>query len=163
VTTYLIDANVFIQAKNAHYGFDIVPAFWTWLEQAHAAGTVYTVEKVAQEVSAGGDQLATWMKQRPKSFKLAPTPNDQPSLTTLASWAQNHPRYSQGAAATFLAVGDFYLVAQALSLGYTVVTHETPAPSSVNSIKIPDACNAFRVPWCSPFQMLKDEHVQFVL
>jgi Domain of unknown function (DUF4411) len=128
MTTYLLDADVFIQAKNAHYGFDIVPAFWNWLDQAHAAGTVYTVEKVAEEVMAGGDDLATWMKHRPKSFKVAPANNDQPSLTQLAAWATNHATYSQGAVARFLAVGDYYLVAQAHSLGYAVATHETPAP-----------------------------------
>jgi Domain of unknown function (DUF4411) len=26
---YLLDANVFIQAKNLHYGFDFCPAFGT--------------------------------------------------------------------------------------------------------------------------------------
>jgi hypothetical protein len=31
VTRYLLDANVFIQAKNLHYGFDFCPAFWAWL------------------------------------------------------------------------------------------------------------------------------------
>ena len=25
---YLLDANVFIQAKNLHYGLDFCPAFW---------------------------------------------------------------------------------------------------------------------------------------
>lgn len=25
---YLLDANVFIQAKNLHYGMDFCPAFW---------------------------------------------------------------------------------------------------------------------------------------
>jgi len=25
---YLVDTNVFIQAKNLHYGFDFCPAFW---------------------------------------------------------------------------------------------------------------------------------------
>ena len=29
--TYLLDANVFIQAKNIHYGLDFCPAFWGWL------------------------------------------------------------------------------------------------------------------------------------
>ena len=29
---YLLDANVFIQAKNLQYGFDFCPAFWDWLE-----------------------------------------------------------------------------------------------------------------------------------
>lgn len=31
---YLLDANVFIQAKNLQYGFDFCPAFWDWLERA---------------------------------------------------------------------------------------------------------------------------------
>ena len=30
---YLLDANVFIAAKNLHYGFDFCPAFWDWLCQ----------------------------------------------------------------------------------------------------------------------------------
>ncbi len=29
---YLLDANVFIQAKNLHYGFDFCPAFRDWLD-----------------------------------------------------------------------------------------------------------------------------------
>lgn len=35
--TYLLDANIFIQAKNLHYGFDFCPAFWDWLEHENAA------------------------------------------------------------------------------------------------------------------------------
>ena len=31
---YLLDANVFIQAKNLHYGLDFCPAFWDWLIEA---------------------------------------------------------------------------------------------------------------------------------
>lgn len=33
MTKYLIDTNVFIQAKNLHYGFDFCPAFWEWLTE----------------------------------------------------------------------------------------------------------------------------------
>ena len=43
---YLLDANVFIQAKNLHYGFDICPAFWDWLDQQHARGLVFSVSQV---------------------------------------------------------------------------------------------------------------------
>lgn len=31
MSEYLIDSNVFIQAKNLHYGIDFCPAFWDWL------------------------------------------------------------------------------------------------------------------------------------
>jgi Domain of unknown function (DUF4411) len=36
-------------------------------------------------------------------------------------------------------------------------------PGSIKRIKIPDACNALGVPWYSPFEMLKNEQVPFVL
>jgi hypothetical protein len=29
---YLLDSDVFIQAKNLHYSFDFCPAFWDWIE-----------------------------------------------------------------------------------------------------------------------------------
>lgn len=32
--SYWRDANVFIQAKNLHYGLDFCPAFWQWLIEA---------------------------------------------------------------------------------------------------------------------------------
>lgn len=32
--TYLIDANVLIEAKNRYYAFDIAPGFWKWLDRA---------------------------------------------------------------------------------------------------------------------------------
>ena len=38
MTDYLLDANVFIQAKNLHYGFDFCPAFWDWLVEQNRAG-----------------------------------------------------------------------------------------------------------------------------
>ena len=42
---YLLDANVFIQAKNLQYGFDFCPAFWDWLDEQAVAGHVSSIEK----------------------------------------------------------------------------------------------------------------------
>ena len=50
MTRYLLDANVFIRAKNLHYGFDFCPAFWDWLVDRNRAGTVASVERVADEL-----------------------------------------------------------------------------------------------------------------
>lgn len=58
---YLLDANVFIAAKNLHYGFDFCPAFWDWLHLAHQQGNVYSIEKVRDELRAGQDDLAQWV------------------------------------------------------------------------------------------------------
>ncbi len=97
---YLIDSDVLIDAKNRHYGFDIVPGFWRWLERAHDDGRVFTVERVSQEVLAGKDELATWMAARPASFVLKPGPDDQAALRTVAEWANAAP-YRPGVAANF--------------------------------------------------------------
>ena len=35
---YLLDSNVFIQAKNLHYGMDFCPGFWDWLVQKNKEG-----------------------------------------------------------------------------------------------------------------------------
>ena len=57
--TYLLDADVFIRAKNLHYGFDFCPAFWERLIERDADGTVFSVEKVGYEVRAIADELST--------------------------------------------------------------------------------------------------------
>ena len=38
---YLLDTNIFIQAKNEYYGFDLCPGFWDWLERQNKVGQVW--------------------------------------------------------------------------------------------------------------------------
>jgi hypothetical protein len=158
---YLLDANVFIQAKNLHYGLDFCPAFWEWLIEANADNRVFSIEKVGDELEAGADELATWATARGPTFFLKP---DTPLLTALGSlsaWATSQS-YDPAAVNTFLQVADYYLVAHALAHGYTVVTHEVPSPS-IKKIKIPNACIGVGVKCMSPYEMLRVEHARFVL
>ena len=46
MTAYLLDANVFIQSKNCHCGFDFCSAFWDWLVEQDNAGTVASIKKI---------------------------------------------------------------------------------------------------------------------
>lgn len=159
---YLLDANVLIDGKNRHYGFDIAPGFWDWLVQAHDSGRVFTVRAVADEIIAGGDELSRWMAARPSSFRLAPGAGDQPSLTALARWAAGH-HFTAAAVSDFLSAADYFLVAQAATLGHQVVTHETSDPARRNRVKIPDACRAVGVASMTPFDMLRAEGVRLRL
>ena len=68
MTTYLLDTNVFIQAKNLHYGFDFCPAFWQWLVEQNEAGRVASTEKVGDELHAGDDELSNWARERGERF-----------------------------------------------------------------------------------------------
>lgn len=45
MTDYLIDANVLIQAKNLHYGFDFCPAFWDWLVEQNRTGRIASIRR----------------------------------------------------------------------------------------------------------------------
>jgi hypothetical protein len=158
---YLLDSNVFIQAKNLHYGFDFCPAFWEWLLSENSAGKVLSIEKVGDELQSGADELATWAEQRGAGFFLPPDAGMLVSLTSVSTWVGTQ-KYESAAVNTFLQVADYYLVAHALAHGHVVVTHEVPA-RSVRKVKIPDVCIGLSIKCVTPFEMLRNERARFVL
>ena len=158
---YLLDSDVFIQAKNLHYGLDFCPAFWEWLVNANASGTVFSIEKVGDEIEAGADELAGWAAARGDGFFLKPDSAILPALATVSTWANNQ-NYEPAAVSTFLQKADFYLVAHALAHGLVVVTHEVAA-ASTKKIKIPNACIGVGVKCMNPYEMLRRERARFVL
>ena len=170
MTVYLLDANVFIQAKNLHYGFDFCPAFWDWLVEQHRAGKVASIEKIADELHARKDKLATWAKERGDDFFLKPDDAVMSELHTVSDWANG--RYKPDDFSEFLRGADCWLVAHALAHSYIVVTHEVPAGTIQKSkqkiknkqkIKIPDACTGLDLRCMQPYEMLRRERARFVL
>ncbi len=158
---YLLDADVFIRAKNLHYGLDFCPAFWDWLIEQNQVGKVFSIEKVGDEVLAVEDELSEWAQSRGEAFFLRPDASVFPALGTVSAWA-NGQGYEPAAVSTFLQVADYYLVAHAQAAAHTVVTHEVPS-ASVKKIKIPDACIGLGIKCMSPYEMLRRERAQFVL
>jgi hypothetical protein len=158
---YLLDANVFIAAKNLHYGLDFCPAFWEWLVEKNALGEVFSVDKVGDELQAIEDDLSVWASDRGTMFFLPPDATIFPSLAAVSSWAMS-AQYEQAAVSTFLQVADYYLIAQAYAERHTVVTHEVPSASK-RRIKIPDACIGLGIKFVTPFEMLRRERARFVL
>lgn len=159
--SYLLDANIFIAAKNLHYGFDFCPAFWDWLIVNGAAAKVLSIEKVGDELAALDDDLSVWAAERGSRFFLRPGESAFPALAAVSTWASGHG-YEAAAVSTFLQVADYYLVAQALAGGHVVVTHEKPS-ASTRKIKIPDACIGLGIKFMTPFEMLRRERAKFIL
>lgn len=58
---YLLDANVFIDAKNRYYGFDIAPVFWQWILSSHAREDLYSIRAVHAELRNYEDELSVWV------------------------------------------------------------------------------------------------------
>lgn len=158
---YLLDAKVFIAAKNLHYGLDFCPGFWDWLDERNGAGSVFSTEKVGDELQAVDDKLSAWAAGHGEGFFLKPDAKVFPSLAVVSGWA-NGQGYDMAAVTTFLQLADYYLVSHAHAGGHTVVTHERPS-ASVKRIKIPDACIGLGVKCMSPFEMLRLERARFVL
>jgi hypothetical protein len=159
--TYLLDTNVFIQAKQLHYGFDFCPAFWQWVLEQGAAGQVFSIDKVADELDAIADDLSAWAKAdaaelfRPTDARIV----DQ--FGAVSAWVMSQS-YEPAAVSTFLQVADFYLIAHALAEGCVLVTHEDPA-NSVKKIKIPNVCAGLSIKFMTPYGMLRRERARFVL
>jgi len=159
---YLLDSDVFISAKRDHYRMKVCPGFWDWLGKAHSSGRVYSIRKVSEELKTAGDNLSQWVKAQPASFFIGPGAGFGTASVAVSNWVQAQ-KYSVAAVSEFFSVSDYWLVAQALENGCTVVTHEVPRPDSRRKIKIPDVCDGVGVVWTNPFDMLEILGALFIL
>ena len=89
-----------MQAKNLHYGLDFCPAFWDWLIAKNAAGHVFSIERVEDEIEAGADELAAWAAGRGSGFFLKPDAAILPALAKVSAWVTGQ-RYEPAAINTF--------------------------------------------------------------
>jgi hypothetical protein len=158
---YLLDANVFIQAKNLHYGMDFCPAFWEWLIRQNTAEQVFSIEKVADELLSGDDELSKWVAQNGDNFFLSPDNKVLSALQQISEWVMDQ-KYAPAAVSTFFQVADYYLVAHALGHSHVVVTHEIPSVG-VRKVKIPNVCIGLKIKCMTPYEMLRKEKARFVL
>jgi len=158
--SYLLDANVFMTASNLHYGLDFCPAFWDWLIHKNNTGVVFSIDKVADEIAAGSDNLSEWASQQSNLFHRTPA-SLASQFNQVSTWVTSQ-HYTPAAINTFLLGADYYLVAHALAGNHVVVTHETAA-TSPGRIKIPNACMGLTIRFMTPSQMLRIEKARFVL
>ena len=158
----LLDANVFIQAKNSYYSFDLVPAFWSWLQMQATAGALASIDLVYKELKEGSDELAQWVKARREAiFHVgSSSPVVAGHIASLYTWAQKEG-YKEHTIRDFMDSADPFLVGAAASVGARVVTQETPAGNSRKKVKIPDACEHLGVLWEPTFDMMRSLGARF--
>lgn len=159
--SYLLDANVFMSAKNLHYGLDFCPAFWDWLVHKGNTGSVFSIDEVADEIEAGQDELSDWAESSGQALFRRTPPALAAQFTQVSTWATGQ-HYTPAAINTFLQTADLYLLAHALAGHHIVVTPGVPS-NSPGRIKTPNACVGLGVRFMTPFQMLCIERARFVL
>lgn len=159
---FLLDANIFVEAKNRYHGFDFAPGFWTWLELAHKYNLVCSIEEVKKKLHVVDDELSNWAQINSEFFREIDTATTQ-HFSTLISWASTRD-YSLSAQAEFASGNaDFLLISYAKEHSLTLVTHEKSSPSSKKRILIPDACAAMDVRVSNTFEMLRHSGVRLGL
>ncbi|KAA9354266.1 DUF4411 family protein [Ochrobactrum quorumnocens] len=161
---FLVDSNIFIEAKNRYYGFDICPGFWEWMDDVCGNG-VGSIVEVRNELLDGRDELADWISDR-KDAEWFLQIDDEETQNHFADVA-NHVAmagYSDAAVEKFLAKADPWIIAKSMTLGSTIVTHETVAQANArNRVLIPNVCNHFGVPYLNTFDALRQMAASFNL
>ncbi|MEX1097394.1 MAG: DUF4411 family protein [Planctomycetales bacterium] len=162
---YVLDANVFIGAHQAHYGFDLCPGFWLALLRQHDSKRVCSIDRIRGELVAGHDDLSEWVKEKaPKTFfKQTADANVVKAFRDMVNWVQNERQFNDEAKAEFASVADGWVVAYAKANGLVVVSHEEYAAEAKRRVPIPNVCLEFGVEYCNTFDMLRDLKVQFIL
>ena len=157
-SVYVLDANVFIEAKRRYYAFDLVPKFWETLVHYASEGRILSIDRVKRELLRE-DKLAKWAA-RDFGHAFASTDEEivNEAYAEVIGWVQAHPRYYGYVKAKYAAADepDAWLIAYAKAKAHcVVVTHEALAPYAKREIKIPDVCQGLNVPCVNTFQMLR--------
>ena len=151
---FLLDANVLIDANRDYYPIDRVPEFWEWLLRLGSSGQVKIPLENFEEVAAGNDSVATWVKEHSMQIRL----NEE-------FYIQHLQRVIELGYAGDLTdeeiekIGrDPFLIAYALTdpTDRVVTSTEVSAPSRIRANrKVPDVCDTFGILHCNTFELIR--------
>jgi len=162
-TVFLVDANTFISPYRGYYPFDLAPRFWDNLEEKIIDGSIAILDKVLDELNAGGDDLSDWLSRINPCPKITHrNPDIIAVYSDILAHIQTSGLYTQKALLEWSdnRIADPWLVACAKVNAFTIVTFEASnanlnkqSPSS--HPKIPDICREFGVAYMNLFNMMR--------
>lgn len=156
---YILDANIFIEAKRRYYSFNLCPGFWDSLIYHSSMGNLKSIDRVGSELSEG-DDLNAWKKHTSNLFASTDDKLVINAYRKINQWVDNQERFSVAEKNKFARDADAWVIAYAKANDAIVVTHEAPAPNS-SKVKIPDVCKQFDIEYTNTFDMLQKLNVAF--
>lgn len=163
---FLIDANVFIEAKNKYYNMSFCPAFWDWLLRGCAGQQIFSIQGIYDELTNGNDELKTWSMSNRHFFLPVSDEHTQNNLSAVVSYVASQQvsvPMASGAMEEFLRGADTWLIAKAMSTGATIVTHERLDIQCKRKFLIPNICRHFGVNYLDTFALLQQLNASFIL
>lgn len=161
--TYLLDTNAYLEAKQRYYRFNICPGFWHWLTSESTPEELLSVEPVLDELKYYEDELSVWAKENAGFFASVEDESTQSHFADIAEFVMAHDVFQERHKASFLDAADPWLIAKAMTLGATLVTHEKLEASNSTKVKIPNICREFGVDYRDTFDLLEVSDARFVL
>jgi hypothetical protein len=138
---YSFDTSAIINGRRDIF---IPPTFnivWDGIAQMVAVGQLRAVDEVKRELAKKSDDAARWAKGCGRLF--VPLGEDV-QLATIEV-LKSHPRLLGIGGSSPRNGADPFVIGLALARGGTVVTQEQPR--NPEKPRIPDVCNALRIPW----------------
>lgn len=135
---YCIDTSALIDLWRRHYAPDVFKSVWEKIEHLIYNQELISPIEVLKELSKRDDELLNWIKKKDirKMFKVL----DNEQTEWVYEIMRRFPPLVDTLASTPIA--DPFVVALALSKGYSVITSET---TKKGKVKIPDVCRAYNI------------------
>lgn len=161
--TYLLDANVFIQAKNDYYDMEVFSGFWDWILHANTHSNVFSIQSIKDELTNGNDSLANWAKSHQNLFINNNDDKTQQAYIDIVNHTQSIPNMKTGASVEFLKGADPWLIAKAITTNATIVTLEVLNLNNKKKILIPNICQFYKVRHINTFELLRELNAKFIM
>lgn len=156
---YLLDTSFLVTAHRSNYPFEYFPSFWIYLLELFETKVVFLPQEVLNEITINNDELSDWVQcNLDKITVISPKSNIDilKSYGIVINHVNSYSHCFPSAIASFAGCADSWIIAQALALGYIVVSSETSARGSKKNIKIPDVCDDLNIKNLNLIQFIKE-------
>ena len=164
---YLIDANILITAHRTTHPLDIHLTFWDKFKEILNNPSIISIDKVKDEIYHFEDDLCSWCKENINKNFWKDSSISITEYSEIQNWASNN-EYMPSAIRDFadLKNADPFLVSYALNqirkgISTTIVSLEVSAPDSKKSIKLPDVCLEFDIPYINNNDLYRQLNISF--
>lgn len=163
---FLLDSNSLITPKNIYYPFDLFPSYWRILSEQSRDNKLCLISQVYEELmdAADDDLVKQWIIENYHGEILKT--NDVLIVTEwqkILNYIQISDLYNDRAFDSWAdrKVADPWIIATAKVFDLTVVSLEERnlnlnTGSPTKSVKIPDICDVFDVPYLNLQDMLRE-------
>lgn len=160
-----MDSNSFITPKNIYYPFDIFPSYWNTLSELSGNKKLYLITQVEDELLDGHEEdfVRKWIENEFQGETIKTYDEDiVEEWQNILNFIQSSRLYNDSAFNSWAdaTVADPWILATAKVYGYTVVSLEERnrnlgIGNATKSIKLPDVCDVFHVPYMNLQDMLR--------